>query len=69
MKYVQKYEDRYQTPIWACEIMTNMIPKGVKTVLEPTPGEGRLVKVLQDRGYEVTAPDLFENLKPEFNSR
>jgi hypothetical protein len=64
MKYSQPYEDRYQTPLWACNIMADMIPEGVKTVLEPTPGEGRLVNVLQKRGYEVTAPPLFEELDP-----
>lgn len=64
MKYNQPFEDYYQTPVWACNLMADMIPAGVKTILEPTPGEGRLVKVLQDRGYIVTAPDLFENISP-----
>jgi hypothetical protein len=64
MKYSVPFEDKYQTPIWACNYMADMIPEGVRTILEPTAGEGRLVKVLRDRGYEVTAPELFENLDP-----
>lgn len=29
------------------------------TILEPTPGAGNIVKVLQDKFYDVTAPDDF----------
>jgi len=44
----------FQTPSWLCEYMVSLIPEGVKSVLEPTPGTGNLVKALV--GYHVTAP-------------
>ena len=34
-----------------------MIPQGIRTVLEPTPGAGNMVKTLN--GYSVTAPGDF----------
>jgi len=37
--------------------MVSLIPEGVRSVLEPTPGKGNIVKLL-DR-YEVTAADNF----------
>lgn len=39
--------------------MVSLIPSGVKTVLEPTPGQGNIVSLLSN--YQVTAPaDYFE---------
>lgn len=58
------YNGRYQTPPLICDLMVSMIPEGVKTVLEPTPGEGRLVEALKLRGYDVTAPARFEEVDP-----
>lgn len=51
----------YQTPIDICKYMTSMIPEGVKTVLEPTPGEGNIVSCLNS--YDITAPEDFFKLK------
>lgn len=51
--------DLYQTPIEVGEYMASLLPEGVQKVLEPTPGDGNLVKVLNERGYEVTAPEDF----------
>jgi type I restriction-modification system DNA methylase subunit len=48
------YVNDFQTPQNVCEYMVSLIPAGVKTVLEPTPGLGNLVTALKD--YEVTAP-------------
>lgn len=45
----------FQTPPEVCRYMASLIPFGVKTILEPTPGMGNLVKALD--GYQVTAPD------------
>lgn len=50
----------FQTPEWVCEYMVSLILPGAKTVLEPTPGKGNLVRALA--GYEVTAPDEFWNV-------
>lgn len=64
MKYEQPYENHYQSPLWACDLMITLIPDGITTVLEPTPGEGNLVRKLRERGYEVTAPVLYEHISP-----
>ncbi|MBV5313799.1 MAG: hypothetical protein JZU47_10920 [Prolixibacteraceae bacterium] len=53
---------KFQTPTVVAEYMKSLIPEGVKTVLEPTPGEGNILAVLGD--YEVTAPDNFFTLDP-----
>ena len=47
----------FQTPEWVCKHMAYLVPFGTKTILEPTPGEGNLVKALSE--YEVTAPEDF----------
>lgn len=44
----------FQTPIDVCKYMASLIPAGVRTVLEPTPGIGNLVAQL--KSYDVTAP-------------
>ena len=44
----------FQTPLPVCGYMASLIPKGVRTVLEPTPGDGNIVSCLS--GYKVTAP-------------
>jgi hypothetical protein len=37
--------------------MVSLLPRGINTVLEPTPGEGNLVKAL--KGYQITTPKTF----------
>jgi hypothetical protein len=49
----------FQTQLWVCNLMKDMVPKEYKTVLEPTPGEGNLVKALESNGFIVTAPKDF----------
>lgn len=44
----------FQTPENTCNYMVSLLPSGVKTVLEPTPGEGNLLRALAV--YDVTAP-------------
>lgn len=46
--------------------MVGLLPEGVKTVLEPTPGEGHLVGLLS--GYEVTAPIDFWKVGGRFDA-
>lgn len=48
------YTSDFQTPPEVCRYMVSLIPLGVKTVLEPTPGNGNIVKELN--GFDVTAP-------------
>lgn len=54
----------FQTPVHVAAFMAKEIPLGAKTVLEPTPGIGRIVREVEKRGYKVTAPDDFFLLTP-----
>jgi hypothetical protein len=47
----------FQTPPPICKYMVSLIPAGVRTVLEPTPGIGNILFHLSE--YDVTAPDDF----------
>lgn len=54
----------FQTPPDVCEFMMSLIPPPVffdGFVLEPTKGEGNIVRALEARGYGVVAPDDFFN--------
>jgi len=44
----------FQTPEIICNFMARLLPDGIVTVLEPTPGRGNLARALA--GYQVTAP-------------
>lgn len=52
----------FQTPDWVCQYMVSLIPEGVVSILEPTPGKGNLVKALA--GYHITTPSDFSSLLP-----
>ena len=54
-----EYANDFQTPIEVCHYMVRMLPLGVRTVLEPTPGVGNIVNALVRAGYSVTAPANF----------
>lgn len=51
----------FQTPPPLARYMVSLIPEGVKTVLEPTPGDGNIVTELNGK-YTVIAPDDFFKL-------
>jgi hypothetical protein len=54
----------YQTPEKVCDYMVSLIPDKARTILEPTPGKGNLVKSLKRSGrYSVTAAVDFFALK------
>lgn len=58
----------FQTPPFVCNYMASMIPDWVKTVLEPTPGIGNLVKAVPDRCEVTAAEDFFTfNKKKRFD--
>lgn len=61
---VVAHEDHYQTPLDVCEYMAGLILPSCRTVLEPTPGEGRLVSAIRRRGFTVIAPERFEDINP-----
>jgi type I restriction-modification system DNA methylase subunit len=56
----------FQTPLNVAEYMCSLVPEGTRSVLEPTPGLGNIVKFLSD--YDVTAPeDFFKIDKSKFD--
>ena len=60
----------FQTPTWVCELMVNEITREPRKVLEPTPGDGNLVRAIKNRYPEtdVTAPyDYFELTKGAYD--
>ena len=60
-------KEQFQTHPVLCRYMASLIPNGSITVLEPTKGEGNLVKELR-RSYNVTAPnDFFQMKKKKFD--
>lgn len=58
----------FQTPPWVCECMVNLLPLSALHVLEPTPGEGNLVRALEKRGHVVTAPDDFWMMEGQWDA-
>lgn len=52
--------DHFQTPEHICEYMSSLLPDNAGTILEPTPGKGRLVKVLQNKGTVIAPNDFNE---------
>ena len=52
----------FQTPEAVAKYMCSLMPKETVTVLEPTPGEGNILKLLDE--YQVTAPENFFALDP-----
>lgn len=52
----------FQTPDWVCRIMVRRIPLSAKTILEPTPGEGNLVRAISQQFPDaiVYSPERFE---------
>ena len=52
---------KYQTPLPVCMHMIDMLPAWCNSILEPTPGQGNISGLLQQRKYKVTAPiDFFQ---------
>lgn len=49
----EKRHTDFQTPVPVCRYMVSMVPGGAQTILEPTPGLGNIVSLLD--GYQVTA--------------
>lgn len=49
----------FQTPIPVCREMVRMVPIGAKKILEPTPGVGNIVKILDEYQYQITPADDF----------
>jgi len=55
------YENDIQTPIWLVKEMVKMIPRGTKTVLDPTPGNGNIVKECKLSKFKIeSVEDIFK---------
>lgn len=52
----------FQTPLPVSEYMCTMIPKETVTILEPTAGNGNILRFLSQ--YQVTAPENYFDLIP-----
>ena len=52
-------DPNFQTPPPVVEYMVELVPSWAQDILEPTPGEGNIVKQLRKKGYKVTAPKDF----------
>lgn len=62
-------DKNFQTPEWVAEYMVSMIPAGVKTILEPTPGMRTIVNILEKYDYNVSTPvDYFLFPKQKFDA-
>ena len=60
---------KYQTPESICRYMADMIPAGSKTILEPTPGIGNLVRAIESKGdYTVQLQKITSNLIKSYAS-
>jgi hypothetical protein len=57
---------QFQTPASCCKYMVSLLPPGIVTVLEPTPGQGNIVKELSQ--YIVTAPANFWGVNGTFDA-
>ena len=51
----------FQTPEYVCDYMASFLPNNAGYILEPTPGKGNLVKVLEQKG-KVYAPNNFNDV-------
>lgn len=63
-------DENFQTPEAVCDYMVSMIPKEHKTIFEPTPGLGNIVRSLEKKNnLEITtAEDFFLfDLKKKFD--
>jgi hypothetical protein len=57
----------FQTPDWCCKMMAGLVPEECISCLEPTPGEGNLVRALKSKGLNVVAPREFWDIDGNFD--
>jgi len=59
MQNYNEINHHFQTPQWVCDIMASLVDGSPKKILEPTPGQGNLVKAL--RHHFPTADIVLEH--------
>jgi len=50
--------DNFFTPNYGVDILLSFIPKNVKSILEPAAGNGKIVKYLSSKNYNVIGRDI-----------
>lgn len=57
----------FQTPVPVCNYMASLVPATCRTILEPTPGVGNLVRALTKKNpnFRVTAAEDYFLIDPE----
>ena len=56
--------DYFPTPGWCTHVLLDALPPPTGTVLEPSAGDGAIVRVLAPAGYPVSAVELREEERP-----
>ena len=64
---LKDWGDHFQTPEKICEYMGSFLPKNAGLILEPTPGKGKLVKILEQYGIVITPDDFYTMEKGRFD--
>ena len=64
---LKDWGDHFQTPEKICEYMGSFLPENAGLILEPTPGKGKLVKVLERYGKVITPDDFYTMEKSRFD--
>lgn len=59
--------DHFQTPQHICEYMASFLPTDSGTILEPTPGKGNLVRVLEKYGTVIAPNDFNDVIDKKYN--
>ena len=57
--YARKDRDEYNTPDWVVEALIPFLPE-CRKIWEPACGQGNIVRVLADNGYDVYATDIVD---------
>lgn len=67
IKYYMDINHNFQTPPSVCDYMCSLIPKDACTILEPTPGEGNILKAINKIGkvFNIKAPNNFFDISTE----
>lgn len=58
-------KSEFQTPPALAKYMASLVPQECEIVLEPTPGEGNLLRALEAKDFTALAPYDFFEMKPE----
>lgn len=57
----------FQTPLGVCFYMARLIPENAGDILEPTAGEGNLIKACRNKGNIFAPTDFFSMEKRRFD--